>query len=67
MKAQLAKYALNQSRQTSQLYFHSICGVMGITALLIGGSWFLSIMESKYLDAEIKRRAMMKIEAFNGE
>lgn len=27
MKAQLAKYALNQARQTSQLYFHSICGV----------------------------------------
>ena len=27
MRAKLVEYALNQARQTSQLYFHSICGV----------------------------------------
>lgn len=43
---------------------------MGVTMLLIGSSWFLSIMESKRLDAEIERRAIAQIgvyKALNGE
>ena len=36
---------------------------MGVTILLIGSSWILPIMESNRLDTEIKRRAMIQIEA----
>lgn len=34
---------------------------MGVTILLLGSSWFLSIMESNRLDTEIERRAIARV------
>lgn len=70
MKEQLAGYALNQQKQLSQhahnqvkqsseLIYRSIWGVLGFTMLLVGGSCILPIIESKRLDAEIKRRTIV--------
>ncbi|KAF4633377.1 hypothetical protein G7Y89_g4741 [Cudoniella acicularis] len=57
---QLAAHSLDQQKLFSNLYFRGLFTILGVTALLVGGSVIIPLTESQRLDSEIKKRAIVK-------
>ncbi|KAJ9157690.1 hypothetical protein NKR23_g125 [Pleurostoma richardsiae] len=53
-------FAADQQRQFSQFYMQGFFGIVAISMCLVGSAWVLPEVEARYLDIEIKRRAIMR-------
>jgi len=56
----LSSVSNDQQKQFSNFYARSFFGIVGIAAILIGSAWILPMKETERLDAEVKKRAIIR-------